>query len=507
MLPIVLLSLGQEKTRAAAAERAARAAIEGPPPEPRKVCVTGAGGGTGQIIFRKLLAMRPTFTPLGIVHSEESRERLLEFIGFNRIYIEPAEVQTADITDAASIQSKLAGCEAVVIVTSATPKLTGETDPESGRPLFGFPRGQPYEVDWIGQKNQIDAAAANGPGTHVLIVSSMGGTTVDNPLNDLGKTVLPDGTESGGNILRWKRKAERYLIASGLPYTIVHAGGLSNEPGGKQELVLTLDDSSAGTESKMVPRADVAEVIMQALQHDEFRCRSFDLRATGKPPAPEDFVKILEEQLGDANCDYTLGPDPPEPTCGERRTRSRRAEMTADVSSKDAWLSEWRESIDCWWLATPHRAALQGCMGALGLHLAQRFERAVAALQGKAPTAAATEPGCEWLEENGGAQLELPDFPGFEFNGESWPFELPGAVPPLPRLLPRWQHVLTQGPSQGAPVLQTQQQQNGQVSAFAAGAGMGVGAGVAALVLFVGLTRRRTRAGARLAVKARSTHC
>lgn len=32
-----------------------------------------------------------------------------------------------------------------------------------------------------------------------------------------------------GNILVWKRKAEEYLIASGLNYTIIHPGGLGDE--------------------------------------------------------------------------------------------------------------------------------------------------------------------------------------------------------------------------------------------------------------------------------------
>lgn len=30
---------------------------------------------------------------------------------------------------------------------------------------------------------------------------------------------------NNGNILQWKRKAEQYLIASGLTYTIIHPGG------------------------------------------------------------------------------------------------------------------------------------------------------------------------------------------------------------------------------------------------------------------------------------------
>jgi hypothetical protein len=46
----------------------------------------------------------------------------------------------------------------------------------------------------------------------------MGGTDPENRLNKIG----------GGNILVWKRKAEIYLVNSGLPYTIVHPGGASH---------------------------------------------------------------------------------------------------------------------------------------------------------------------------------------------------------------------------------------------------------------------------------------
>jgi hypothetical protein len=47
----------------------------------------------------------------------------------------------------------------------------------------------------------------------------MGGTDPSNMLNGLGRETLPDGSTKGGNILLWKRKAEKYLIDSGLPYT------------------------------------------------------------------------------------------------------------------------------------------------------------------------------------------------------------------------------------------------------------------------------------------------
>lgn len=71
-----------------------------------------------------------------------------------------------------------------------------------------------FQVDWIGQKVQIDAAKAAGV-KQLVLISSMGGTQPDNMLNKI----------ADGNILLWKRRAEQYLVASGVPYTIIHPGG------------------------------------------------------------------------------------------------------------------------------------------------------------------------------------------------------------------------------------------------------------------------------------------
>merc|ERR1711862_1073058 len=95
----------------------------------------------------------------------------------------------------------------------------------------------------------------------------MGGSNPANPLNNLGKK--EDG--SGGNILLWKRKAEVYLKNSGLPYTIVHPGGLLNEPGNERELCVGVDDKIPGTSNNSLPRADVARVMIAALDDDKYR--------------------------------------------------------------------------------------------------------------------------------------------------------------------------------------------------------------------------------------------
>ena len=103
----------------------------------------------------------------------------------------------------------------------------------------------------------------------------MGGTNPDHILNTIGRETRTDGSTHGGEILRWKRKSEEYLIASGLPYTVVHPGHLTDEPGGARELVCAVDDTEGGA----VPRQDLAELLVQALRFEEYKCRSFDLIA------------------------------------------------------------------------------------------------------------------------------------------------------------------------------------------------------------------------------------
>jgi uncharacterized protein YbjT (DUF2867 family) len=267
-----------------------------------KVFVSGAGGQTGQSVFRKMLA-RPEFSPIGIVRSEESRAKLLES------GVPPESVVVCDVTDADAVLKAMAGCEAVVIATSAKPAPTGEMK-EGGGPIFGFPNGQPEAVDWLGQKSQIDAAKAQGLGTHVVICSSMGGTDPNHMLNSLGRETLEDGSTKNGEILKWKRKAEVYLTASGLPWTVVHPGGLVNEEGGVRALCLGVDDNVKGTENRNVPRDDVAEVLLQSLLLPALKNRAVDLvsKPEGEGAPPADWPAWAEAELkGVAAYDYSLG--------------------------------------------------------------------------------------------------------------------------------------------------------------------------------------------------------
>ncbi|PSS23768.1 Uncharacterized protein CEY00_Acc08591 [Actinidia chinensis var. chinensis] len=232
------------------------------------VLVTGAGGRTGQIVYRKLKERTDQYVARGLVRTEESKEK----IGA------ADDVIVGDIRNAESVVPAIQGIDALIILTSAVPKMKPGFDPsKGGRPEFYFEDGAfPEQVDWIGQKNQIDAAKVAGV-KQVVLVGSMGGTDPSNPLNSIGN----------GNILIWKRKAEQYLADSGIPYTIIRAGGLQDKDGGVRELLVGKDDELLQTETRTIARADVAEVCIQALQFEEAKFKAFDLSSkpegTGTP--------------------------------------------------------------------------------------------------------------------------------------------------------------------------------------------------------------------------------
>ncbi|GHO45126.1 SDR family oxidoreductase [Ktedonospora formicarum] len=86
-------------------------------------------------------------------------------------------------------------------------------------------------------------------------------------------TNMPERIPPLTHILRAKRRAEEALITSGLTYTIVHPGGLSNDQGGQGVFVAPHPLPTSG----MIARQDVAEVLVQALLQSEARNQSIDI--------------------------------------------------------------------------------------------------------------------------------------------------------------------------------------------------------------------------------------
>jgi uncharacterized protein YbjT (DUF2867 family) len=122
-----------------------------------------------------------------------------------------------------------------------------------------------WTVDYGGAVKLIDAAKAEGVERYVM-VSAMG--AAEPP---------PEGGDVFGEYLRAKAKADSALVASGLAYTIVRPGGLTDDPPtGRVQIGERLERGE-------IPRADVAEVLAAVLGADNTIGKTLDLIAGEVP--------------------------------------------------------------------------------------------------------------------------------------------------------------------------------------------------------------------------------
>lgn len=272
------------------------------------------------LALKKMLGRPADFNVFGAARTEASAKKVTEQTGANMI--------VCDLTKPDSARKAMEGVDILVVLSSATPKpnyckLIGQLckklcclEAKMGS-AFGYPPGGlPKDVDWEGGKAVIDAAKMAGV-KHVIYVGSMGGTKPDHFLNKMG----------GGDILLWKRKAELYLCQSGLPYTIVHPGGLlphfGNKPvpgTGERELLVGVNDAMLDNpaETRCIPREDLAEVVTQiALEPQAYRGIAFDLtskdpsKITGTTPWDKNLATLLRSaSITEKSYDYSVPKHP-----------------------------------------------------------------------------------------------------------------------------------------------------------------------------------------------------
>ncbi len=187
-----------------------------------KVFVAGATGATGQrvvqILCDRQIAVR------ALVRDLEKARSLL-----------PAAVELVqgDVGAKETLATAMADCDAIICATGAKPSF----DPTG-----------PYQVDYIGTKNLVNAAKSQ----HIqkfVIVSSLCVSKLFHPLNLFWL------------ILYWKQQGEDYLKNSGLTYTIVRPGGLKNDQTAGPLVMSKADTLFDGS----IPRQKVAEVCVEAL--------------------------------------------------------------------------------------------------------------------------------------------------------------------------------------------------------------------------------------------------
>ncbi|WP_050182966.1 SDR family oxidoreductase [Domibacillus robiginosus] len=129
-------------------------------------------------------------------------------------------------------------------------------------------------VDRNGAIKAIDLAVSHGINRFVML-SSMG---ADRP--DAGPELMQ-------HYLQAKHDADAHLMKSGLTYTIIRPGALTNEAGsGKIDAAPQLADRT-----KSIARADVAGVLVQSLLAHETESRIFEI-IEGDVPIAEALKKI-----------------------------------------------------------------------------------------------------------------------------------------------------------------------------------------------------------------------
>ncbi|MFB2836961.1 SDR family oxidoreductase [Floridanema evergladense] len=187
-----------------------------------KAFVAGATGETGSRIVQELVKRQIPVRAL--VRDLEKAKGLLP---------DRVELVVGDVLQPESLAQAIGDSTVLLCATGASPSF----DPTG-----------PYKVDYEGTKNLVDVAKANNIQQFVL-VTSLCVSKFFHPLNLFWL------------ILVWKKQAEEYLQNSGLTYTIVRPGGLTNEENPQQVVMSVADSLFEGR----ISRTKVAQTCVEAL--------------------------------------------------------------------------------------------------------------------------------------------------------------------------------------------------------------------------------------------------
>jgi uncharacterized protein YbjT (DUF2867 family) len=216
------------------------------------VLVVGATGSIGRLVVEE--ALRQGHAVRALVRSPGKARRLPH----------EAQVVVGDVTRPDTLPGAVDGVDAVVFTLGSDG--AGKVGAES--------------VDYGGVRNVLSALGSRT--ARIALMTSIGVTNRTGAYNR--------ATEAHD----WKRRSERLVRASGLPYTIVRPGWFDyNGPDEHQLVFLQGDTRQAGDSSDgVIARRQIAEVLVRSLGSDHALRKTFELiAATG--PAPDDFDALF----------------------------------------------------------------------------------------------------------------------------------------------------------------------------------------------------------------------
>lgn len=223
----------------------------------QRLAVSGASGKTGWRVvdeaLQRGLTVRAIVRPKSVLPpalaAAERDQRL--------------DIHRLDFNSGEALLHALKGCTALVIATGARPSIN----------LAG-----PLQVDAAGVQAQIQACRAVGLQRVVLVSSLCAGRWL-HPLNLFGL------------ILVWKRLGERWLARSGLDWTVVRPGGLS-EDDARAEAEGVVFSAADQQQSNSIPRRLVARVCLDALEIAAASGRIIEITSAADQP-----VRSLQQWL------------------------------------------------------------------------------------------------------------------------------------------------------------------------------------------------------------------
>lgn len=190
-------------------------------PKPDPVLVTGGTGRTGQWVALGLLNQE--FNVRCFARNVQAAEKIFGPSGSN------LDVCKGDIRNYEDVSAAVDGSIAIVCASGSPWWVPG-----------GF-----ANTDVKGVRHLVDAARKAGGIRRFVLVST-----------------ITDTDGRGGA----KRQAEKIVIDSGLPYTIIRAASLSDDEGGLHNIMISADNNKGGTGE--LSRVDLAQAICQALVYD-----------------------------------------------------------------------------------------------------------------------------------------------------------------------------------------------------------------------------------------------
>jgi uncharacterized protein YbjT (DUF2867 family) len=204
------------------------------------VLVVGATGSIGRLVVAE--AVKRGHTVRALARDPGKARRLFPDV----------EVVAGDLTRPDTLNAAVDGVDAIVFTHGSDEG--GKTGPE--------------RVDYGGVRSVL--AALNGRSVRIALMTAIGVTNREGDYNR--RTAVHD----------WKRRGERLVRASGLPYTIVRPGWFDyNKPDEHQLVLLQGDRRHAGDSSDgVIARRQLAEVLVASLTSDAAFRKTFELVAT-----------------------------------------------------------------------------------------------------------------------------------------------------------------------------------------------------------------------------------